>query len=168
MLIHHVSKIFLFLRTFFFLCCSMCPRAKWTDESQKFPSGTLINMALHVGALDYKVWESMRPQVKCCKCVWFFLFFFITESILLRKEIHHKQLAYKPLAWIFDLQCFQSWLFSLNWFLGHVVLIVVWVVFSPHLNLLEESCRNSVHHMTALHSELWVQHLLFLLHWIFY
>lgn len=47
----------------------MCPRAQWTEEeSQKFPSGALINMASHVGALDYKVWDSMRSKVKFCKC----------------------------------------------------------------------------------------------------
>ncbi|GAA6105776.1 tripartite motif containing 35-28 [Tachysurus ichikawai] len=40
-------------------------RAQWTEEeSQKFPSGALINMASHVGALDYKVWDSMRSKVK--------------------------------------------------------------------------------------------------------
>ncbi|XP_062841498.1 tripartite motif containing 35-28 [Trichomycterus rosablanca] len=41
-------------------------RAQWTaEESQKVPSGVLIDVALHVGGLDYKVWESIQSRIKC-------------------------------------------------------------------------------------------------------
>ncbi|XP_016301416.1 zinc-binding protein A33-like [Sinocyclocheilus anshuiensis] len=40
-------------------------RTQWTGEEPKKIQGVLINMALHVGALGYKVWEKMLSHVTC-------------------------------------------------------------------------------------------------------
>ncbi|XP_056618486.1 tripartite motif containing 35-28 [Triplophysa dalaica] len=40
-------------------------RAQYTGKEPQKAQGVLINMALHVGGLGYKVWESMQSQVQC-------------------------------------------------------------------------------------------------------
>lgn len=40
-------------------------RTQWTGDDPRRVNGALINMALHVGALGYKIWESMQAHVTC-------------------------------------------------------------------------------------------------------
>ncbi|XP_052000252.1 zinc-binding protein A33-like [Xyrauchen texanus] len=40
-------------------------RTQWTGEDPPKVQGALINMASHVGALGYKVWEKMQFHVQC-------------------------------------------------------------------------------------------------------
>ncbi|XP_066529532.1 tripartite motif containing 35-28 [Hoplias malabaricus] len=44
---------------------SLKRRAQWTSEDPPKINGALINMAKHVGALGYKVWESMQTHIQC-------------------------------------------------------------------------------------------------------
>lgn len=55
------------------ICIDVCHRTQWTSEEPKKVQGALINMALHVGALGYKVWEQMLTHVTCCECTFYLM-----------------------------------------------------------------------------------------------
>ncbi|KAG1947516.1 zinc-binding protein A33-like [Pimephales promelas] len=40
-------------------------RTQWTGDEPKKVEGALINMAKHVGALGYKIWENMQSHITC-------------------------------------------------------------------------------------------------------
>ncbi|XDV40306.1 hypothetical protein PO909_009414 [Leuciscus waleckii] len=40
-------------------------RTQWTGDEPRKVEGALINMAKHVGALGYKIWENMQSHITC-------------------------------------------------------------------------------------------------------